>query len=515
MRTERPFPLTGFFIATSLVTTFAIVAVTVFLSGQRVRKDLYDEAAAHGVRVVRHLQEEIREEFLVPRLAVGQAVDLNDPAQLTEIDAIVRRICTSFSIEKVYIFDATGHIQYATVHEHIGFQVPADNHQFHDALAGQVASVVLQRGAPFDIENRETAKALLETYVPVRSLAGLDPGHGPITNVIETYHDIEQLDADIRAAQRRIATYTLAGSSILFLVLLGIVVHADRIIRRQTSDLLASNRRLRELSQHLESEVERRTQQLLHKENLASIGVLASGLAHEVNNPLATVASCAQGLRRRLPQGSSGPVETTEFRRYLDLIESEVFRVKRITDSLLDFSRQQPTDRLEATDIDALLADTLALWRVGHEDTQLRIEVEAGPAPVIHPVDPLALRQVILNVTTNAADAIGAASPDLGAGGRIRWRLARDPDGLVLTCEDDGCGFSAPAEALVKPFFTTKPPGRGTGLGLALCETILQRHGGRIHLRSSGLGRGATVTITLPDSEGGTTPATASEGTSA
>lgn len=493
------FPLTQYFIITSFVTIGVVVTITALLSAREIRNDLLERAREHALQVIQHLQKDIRDQFIEPVLAREGTIDLADEEQYAVLDSVTRKIAESFGIRDIYIFDRDGTIIYATVREHVGFAVSDSNELFRHALDGEVSSAVRDRGSPLDLGDDGARTALLETYVPVASLANGPEAGGAIANVIETYQDIDHLQAEVADAQLRIVGVASGGAIALFLVLIWIVTRAHRVMRGQTKELVDGNRRLVQLSRDLEDEVERRTQELIQKEKLASIGTLAAGLAHEVNNPLATIASCAEGLKRRVAAGE-GAHPGSDFAHYLDLIEGEAFRVKRITQSLLDFSRQRPSEGREVADIGALLDETLELLRVGDEIEGVEVTVEPPAHPVTFPVDPSELRQLIFNLTRNAADAVRERierSPE--PEGRVRWTIAEDDSGLTLGCEDNGTGFDPDrAGELLEPFFTTKAPGRGTGLGLALCHGIVERHGGRLTIRSEGLDRGAEVRIFLP-----------------
>lgn len=496
----RPFPLTRYFVVTSLVATALIAAIMAIVTAEELRSDLITETTEHAARVARHLENDVREYFVAPLAQNGAAIDWATPENYARIDRVVDGVASSFGILEVYVFDASGRVLYCTDRTQLGTMVSADNAHFKEALGGTISTELLQPGSPMDLGSGAAPRALLETYLPVAPFETSSGNSyaGEVGAVIETYHDIGLLQEDVAWAQIRVALYALIGGLVIFVVLLWIIMRADRLIRRQTGALVDSNQRLSTLTQDLEGEVERRTQELLKKEKLASLGTLAAGLAHEVNNPMATIASCAEGLQRRLREGAAP--EADQFEEYLSLIESEAFRVKKITQTLLDFSRQQPTEQTEPTDIGSLLRDTLGLWEMGLENHTVQVAIELPAEPVVADVDPTAVRQLIFNITSNAADAIeerqlGETPP---AAGSIRWSVQVVNELLELSCADDGIGIATNPSDLVEPFRTTKVPGRGTGLGLALCHTLVERHGGALEIDSEGTNQGATVTIRLP-----------------
>ena len=238
----------------------------------------------------------------------------------------------------------------------------------------------------------------------------------------------------------------------------------------------------------------RRSQDLLlRQEKLASLGRLAAGLAHEINNPLSSVAGFAEALQRRTQSERIQAME--EFRdvaEYLAFIQEEVGRASAIVKRLLDFARQREPS-LEEIDLASLVRDTVALIGLQAAVANKRIVLDLAPGLPAVQVDRQMLQQVILNLLTNALDAIE------GEEGEVRITALPASGHVEVLVQDDGCGI--PPEHLAKvfdPFFTTKEVGKGTGLGLAICQGIMEQHGGSIEVRSDGVGKGTTVAIRIP-----------------
>ncbi|HMH51260.1 MAG TPA: GAF domain-containing protein [Candidatus Acidoferrum sp.] len=230
-------------------------------------------------------------------------------------------------------------------------------------------------------------------------------------------------------------------------------------------------------------------QQMLLTERLTTAGRLAAGVAHELNNPLATIAGCAESLLARTREGT--PAEAIEdFRHYLGLIEEEAYRCKEITGSLLQFVRE-PGGRRAPTDLNALVVKTLELLSRQSRFTDRPIVTELDPAlpPVI--VNEGQMRQVFLGIAANALEAM---DPD----GTLTVRSRQTRDEIEIEFEDEGPGMVDETLARIfDPFFTTKPPGQGTGLGLAIAQGIVTDHGGRIQV-ASWPGKGSTFRVVLP-----------------
>jgi two-component system NtrC family sensor kinase len=230
-------------------------------------------------------------------------------------------------------------------------------------------------------------------------------------------------------------------------------------------------------------------------EKLAAIGQLAAGVMHEINNPLATVAACAESLSLRIEDlrksGVDVPANMDEFTR---IIGQEVQRCKRIIDSLLTFSRPKSVEKLP-TDLNAVIEQSLFLVKHHARFKHLRLQTILDPALEPVPANAEQLIQVIMALLINAADAMNEKGSIT-----IRTRSGvTDTEAVVVEVIDDGAGIArTELPKIFEPFYTTKPPGRGTGLGLSVCYSILAGHGGRIEVDSA-VGAGSTFRILLPN----------------
>ena len=230
------------------------------------------------------------------------------------------------------------------------------------------------------------------------------------------------------------------------------------------------------------------TQQLWQAARLAGVGELAASIAHELNNPLATVSLRVEGVLAKTPPDDPR-------RRPLEVIDQEVGRMARLVANLLQFSRAG-RDQVSTVDLCEEVAKTIEL--TDHHLRKRGVRVETAFAPGVPPIhaDRQQLRQVFLNLFTNAADAM----PD---GGTLtaRVRPGKVPGGrpaVVVEVADTGVGI--PAELLdrvFEPFFTTKEEGKGTGLGLAICRRIVEQHHGSLEVESA-VAAGTTIRVTLP-----------------
>ncbi len=240
-----------------------------------------------------------------------------------------------------------------------------------------------------------------------------------------------------------------------------------------------------------QTEKRRLQEKLLHSEKMSAIGQLIAGVAHDLNNPLASVV----GFSDLLGEASDVPPRLAE---PLAVIRQEAERASAIVRNLLSFARRQEGER-QLQSIRPILESTHQLLRnqLLAARTELTLEFEPGlPEVEVHANQ---IKQVFVNIINNAAQAIAGARPQ--AGGRIQIVTRCQPDGLSVSISDNGPGIpEALAQRVFEPFFSTKSEGEGTGLGLSICLGIVKEHGGSMSLDpgGAGSGRGATFTVELP-----------------
>jgi signal transduction histidine kinase/iron only hydrogenase large subunit-like protein len=232
-------------------------------------------------------------------------------------------------------------------------------------------------------------------------------------------------------------------------------------------------------------ELAKAQRRLVLTEKLASMGQLSAGVAHEINNPLGVVLIYSHMLLR-------GLAERDPQREDLEVIVREASRCRDIVRGLLDFARQSRVNK-SPTDLAALIREVDAIMRPRLVDRPVELVVDVDPALPVMMLDTLQIKQVVVNLVQNAADAIE------GEGSiRVSARLLPRGDSVEIVVADTGAGI--PEENLSKlftPFFTTKEQGKGTGLGLAITYGVVKMHCGDI-IADSTVGKGTTFTVTLP-----------------
>jgi len=281
----------------------------------------------------------------------------------------------------------------------------------------------------------------------------------------------------------------------------------DHRVQLNTHDELAElghalndmTQRFQDIRDALDEKVKQRTKEVVRSEQMASIGFLAAGVAHEINNPLASIALCSESLEGRLHDiiqaddlrsDADHNEEISQLRNYLRMIQDEAFRCKEITEGLLDFSRLGEVSR-HRTDISELTRGVVEL--IGHVGQYKEKQIDFRcPRPVFIPANPQELKQVLLNLVTNALDCVGP-------GGRVEIDVQEDQGFARIRVKDDGCGMTDEVkEHLFEPFFTRRRDGQGTGLGLSISYRIVSDHGGRIVAHSDGPGTGSEFLLLLP-----------------
>ncbi len=232
-------------------------------------------------------------------------------------------------------------------------------------------------------------------------------------------------------------------------------------------------------------------QQMIATERLASLGTLAAGVAHEINNPLAIIKESAGWIKQILKKEELAEIPRRhDLDMALNKIEKGVERAKRITLQLLGFARKSDSVLAEVN-LKQLADEAVQLVKREAADKGIEIVQEMDILENTIWSDPYQLRQVMLNLLTNAIHATGS-------GGNITIRLEPIAEAVALTVQDTGQGIPKEnLERIFEPFFSTKPPGEGTGLGLFVARGIVEKLGGKIEVESQ-LGRGTSFCIRLP-----------------
>jgi two-component system NtrC family sensor kinase len=264
---------------------------------------------------------------------------------------------------------------------------------------------------------------------------------------------------------------------------------------------------MNELNKNLERKIDERTlalknalyekdrsqEQLIRAESLAAIGQLVAGTAHELNNPLASVISILQSSIEDLNALDVKTQLENDFFEDLKFSEQELKRAKSIVDSLLGLSRQTQSYS-EPVNINNVIKDSLKMLNNQFKNDKLTIAQNYATNLPLIKGNFSNLGQVAINIIKNAIQAIKKTEGEI----ILNTRHDKDKNHVVFECIDTGPGvLKSRRQDIFKPFFTTKPAGEGTGLGLYICHEIVKRHGGTIELEDNN-GKGAKFVVNLP-----------------
>jgi signal transduction histidine kinase len=265
-----------------------------------------------------------------------------------------------------------------------------------------------------------------------------------------------------------------------------------RALGRMLDDLVDDlSRRMHEL------EVERRS--LFHQEKMAAVGAMAAGVLHDIGNPIAAIDGVARAMREAQ---ANGECRVGEGLCDPSLILHEVTRLQAIT-RLIAGLAAPPSTAAQLLNVNDIVHTALALLHFDARLAGVGIDAQLDPQlPAVWGVSD-SLLQMVMNLMTNAGDAVRAAP---GVAPLISVKTLAAPDGVDITITDNGCGMSEDTlQRAFEPLFTTKPSGRGTGLGLPLCRSIARRHGGDVTLHSA-LGTGTRAQVHLAAEPAAFTP---------
>jgi signal transduction histidine kinase len=508
------------------ITSFIVIGIVCFVVGEvfsrTAKNDLIERSENYAEYIVANINHAMYEEVFNSTTNKYEYIDIeNNQDQFNELDKIIKSSIYGLNLRKIYLFDMNGQIIYSNISEHRGKVLKkGKNVQLDSALKGTSVSL-LQDPVIKDSKGVQTEESLLESYYPIYEYNKGILNKEKQVGVLEIYQNMKDLNTQIAMAHKKAVVITGSSMGLLFLILLMIIKRASGVIRLKTGQLV-------EARDHLEEKVGERTQEikqtyeslqktqkrLSRSEKLAGIGTLAAGIAHEINNPLASVASCAEGLMDRVDNVDFKSKDDKEvFSDYLKTVYDETYRCKAIISKLLDFSRKQvpvfsevnenalvphyrviPPSPLvfDEVNVNTLVANVVKLICRQKELEKLRIELNYDPEPVITYGDANQLQQVFLNMILNAIDATAG-------GEKIEITTIRVDNFVQIIIEDTGCGIAPEnLDRIFEPFFSTKSPGKGTGLGLSICYGIIEEHKGKILASSNGIGKGTKFTISLP-----------------
>ena len=513
----------------AIALTLAMLVFTLLVVRHQ-RDGLLTEAENH----VAQISEVIRRSTRFAMLA-------NRPAY---VDSIIQDVGSQGSIEKVRVLNKDGTIIHSTYFPEIGQKVDrkaeacvichrseSTLEQIPQSQRSRIFSTTEGRRmlGSMDVIRNEPSCHTANCHVHSKSQS--------VLGILDIVYSLDDIDRSMQTSAITMAAYSM-GFIIIASLFVGFFVHrlvyvplidletgAKRIssgdleqsipvrsedefgrlatsFNSMTSALRNSQEELREWGHTLEQKVEKRTQELriaeaesARSEKLASVGLLAAGIAHELNNPLTGVLTFTSLLRKKMPDGSMDAED-------LDLVIRETKRCAAIIRRLLDFAREKTPEK-KFTDLNQVIEDTVRIIErpASFRDVEIAMDLDRNLPPVW--IDADLIKQVVMNILVNAQHAIEHEGSIIVHSRRFpearSQEAGMEPVPMAeIAIVDTGCGIPEKnLKRIFDPFFTSKEVGKGTGLGLSVSHGIVRAHGGLIEVDST-VGKGSTFRIYLP-----------------
>jgi two-component system NtrC family sensor kinase len=524
-------PSLRFKVGVSLAITVMVgMLVFTLLVMRQQRGELFDSASGH----VLQLSEVIARST---RFAMLQ----NQP---TYVDRIIQDVASQGRIDKVRILSGDGRIIHSTYQPEIGTSVDRKAEACVNCHRGDQPLRQLPRSERTWTFTAPDGRRMLGSMEVIRNEPSCYTAachqHSSETSVLGVLDIVYSLDEVVQ--MQRFHVLVVGGLSILFALGVGLI--ASLLVRRlisaplndlgagakrlasgdlehaipvrsadelgqlagsfnaMTTALKKSEQQLREWAHTLEEKVEARTRELriaqaetLRGEKLASVGLLAAGIAHELNNPLTGVLTFSHLVREKMPEGSPEAED-------MDLVIRETRRCASIIRRLLDFAREKAPEQ-KYVDLNQVIEDTVSIVDVQARvrDIEIRLELDRELPKVWADAD--LVKQVVMNMLVNAQQAIEGGGSITVQSRRCKAPRSAEPGAAAvpmveLVITDTGCGIpEKDLQRIFDPFFTSKEVGKGTGLGLSVSHGIVAAHGGSIEVQSR-VGAGSTFRVYLP-----------------
>ena len=517
----------GFYVAVALTSVMLVFTALVI---KHQRDQLLDEATDHVAQISEIITKSTRYAMLQ-----------NQPDYVLRI---IQDVGHQDNISKVRIISKDGRIIHSTFLPEIGHTVDRKAEACVLCHQGEQPLEQLPQEERSRVYTGPDGRRLLGSMEVIRNepscYSAACHAHAKsqsVLGVLDIVYSLDQIDRTVRRN-----TLKIAGGAVAFVLFASLLVSlfVQRLVYRPLKDLEAGARRLasgdleqpipvrsgdefgelakafnamtaalrnsqgelKEWARTLEEKVARRTEELrvaeaeaVRSEKLASVGLLAAGIAHELNNPLTGVLTFAHLLRQKMPDGSADAED-------LDLVIRETKRCAAIIRRLLDFAREKKPEKKYA-DLNRVVEDTVRIVErpASFRDVEIKLELDSNLPQVWLDAD--LIKQVIMNMVVNAQHAIEQAGTITVRTRRCDAPVSPDPgsppvDMVEVAIIDTGCGIPEQnLKRIFDPFFTSKEVGKGTGLGLSVSHGIVRSHGGQIEVASV-VGEGTTFTVRLP-----------------
>ena len=434
-------------------------------------------------------------------IATEEFVQLRGGDEYDRLDNFIKTKFIGPKVFSVKIYDRSGVLVYHSRDRSLVGRSFPNNLQLETALQGKTVMGLSRLAGDEHVSERASGhRRLLEVYIPI-----LQPGSRQVIGAYEVYSSLAPLYQDIRNMRAVVWSSVIFGLFLLYAAL-------SWTFRRASGTIVEQNEALAKQAQDLKQayeELKAAQEQLVRSERVASAGRLAAGVVHEIGNPLASILGTVDLLLRC--QGT--PHDRKECRESVERIASETVRLKGILQGLLNYVR--PTGReVRPLEVNKVVEKTMLLLLSHEAFYGIQVDQRLQEPSAWALADEGLLQQILVNILMNAAQAMhkrGRITIVTEAGPVKPWqkgtvsvgrRFDRDEEVAIITVADNGPGI--PQEDLphiFEPFFSTKETGRGVGLGLAICHSVIEGLKGAIAAESR-LGLGTTFYILLPSNGG-------------
>jgi len=465
--TLLPFELVKYFAFTSLALILIASFLLSWMIAANAKNVLLQRSEAYSRLFADHVNRQVFLQFVLPTVVRSGKIALSEHEQFERLDQIVNNITRGMRIESVTIYEPLqNRIAYSTVTELMGKR-DMGGLEYQKAIKGESNSMLITGGSLLSLlPGTSDIFCTMKTYVPFRQENKLGERVGEIMGVIEVVQDLsEDLEAII-LLQGRVIVLSLLIMSVLFIILVLIVVRANRIMAERAEERL------------------RLEEQLGEAQRLASLGKMVAAVSHEIKNPLGIVRSTAEILGNRIGKVAPGN------EKLADIIVQETSRLDGIVRQFLDFARPRELHRSSGS-LNSVVERLVSFMEPEFQQKGIRLHIRMAEDVPDMLLDAEQMYQVALNMVFNAIQAMPEAGDLI-----LETAFLPEEEAVMFAVTDTGIGIpEEKLEQIFTPFYTDK--NRGTGLGLAIAKNIVEKHQGIITVQSRP-GEGSAFRVILP-----------------
>jgi signal transduction histidine kinase len=454
-------------LALVVIVSISIAAISFFLS----KKNLQTNIEIMHYQITNILINTIREDLIlsIDQLSQLDKMKIKENPIFKKIDYNVRKLFKNSSeILKIKIHNLNAKVIYSTDEDQIAYQGKVDYIGNVTARSGQIQSKTGTKINWDSLKGKLPNVEIIASYVPIRIYQN---NHSEIIAVAEIY-------SDIGIYNQNILKNSLFMGFVSIIILLSFYIFLLLIVQRGAQTIATQT-----------TEIENQKNQLYKSAQLSTLGEMAAGIAHEINNPLMIIEGKARKIKIMISEKTS---QENEINEQLEHIRSTVKRISTIVKGLKNISRRGESDPFQTVYIKDIVEETLSLCSEKFSDHSVKLTVLISPLDLQLDCRYVQISQCLLNLVTNAFQEIESLNDK-----RINIDITSDQTNIILKIIDSGSGVPLDVQdKIFNPMFTTKEVGVGTGLGLSITASIIHQHNGSIRLDNTA--QSTTFIITLP-----------------